>query len=126
VTVSIYNAARINAETRAFSWTLDGWRAVITKAGYTFDPGHFALSQITPLRGEVNIDNPTIDTEGWCDCDPITFATTPINSPIDHVVLYRPLDGLLLIDISFPAMQSPISKPLLILKGFSRPGLFRV
>jgi hypothetical protein len=127
MTTSIYNIARRSFALALVNWQANPFQAAIPKLGYVFSVGgHSNITSCQPLRSTTLISSRTVDTAGWFLCDPVQFDDTPINENIDQIIFYRQTDGLLLLNISFPAIKSSVSKPLILLKGASRPGICRL
>lgn len=126
MTTTIYNVARYKFGTKQIDWRTDPMCAVIAKTGYVASlETHVSLSDLQPIRGTpVALVSQDVDSAGWFRSSPISLIMPP-SGTVDQVVIYRVLDGTLILNISFPA-QVAAGQFLTLLNGISRPGICRL
>lgn len=102
--------------------------AAIPAASYVADlEADATLGVVYPLPvPAVALSGQKITPNGWLQCDPIFFPATLPNSSVNNAVIYRISDQLLIFNISFPAFATDQGKAMVLLQGYSHPGLARL
>lgn len=126
--LQIYDNARRAFAEKEISWSLDLMLCAIPRIGYVLSlTNDTSLSVVEPVRTEpVNVTARSLAPSGWLLCDTILFPAIPVNEGFDQVVVYRASDGLLIFNISFPEVLTPIAASMTLLRGLTKPGIARL
>lgn len=87
---------------------------------------HTNISIAQPLRSPILLlGNQAVSQAGWWQCDPIGFNPAPINEPLNCVLIYRQLDGMLVLALTFQTIVTAQAIPLRLFASVNSPGLCR-
>jgi len=124
----IFATARKLFATKGIDWSLDAARCAVPASSYVPDMElHSSVSLASPLLAEVALTAQGVALDGWLTCAPISILNVPSAVSIQRVLFYRILDGLLLFDMTFPAIVFTVtSNSLFIQQASDAKGLCRL
>lgn len=126
--VAIYDVARVAFGGAQIDWRSHPMAAAIPHAGYIPNlTADASVGVVYPLPVPVvQLAGQKIEATGFLQCNAIFFPATPPGVVINNVVIYRLSDQMLVLNVSFPAFSSSLGKAMVLLQGYSHPGLCRL